>query len=860
MTSASALKRSLTRLACVFLACWLAFPTWGQSIQLQVESRDIYAELPFTLSLSATGFDEDPQPEPPDLAIDGAEVTYLGVSPNVSSRISIINGRRSESRDVTFVYRWRVQVPNPGSYSVPALSLSQGGKQASSGAARFTAKGIETTTDMVVRMNLPQRPVWVGETFEVAVEWLLRRDVRDQNFVVPLFDLDGVSVSSTAEGRQRTLSFPAGAQNVDLVIEQDNVTENGQRYSRFRFPAEITVSKPGPLELDPLVVAASLETGTQRDRFGFRSSKYDIFRAQDVPRRLVVRPLPQQGRPASFENAIGTSFSIEVQASSTVVQVGDPIELRIKVRGDGPMEGLSLPSLTGTDGLPEALFGVLDTTVVGTIDAAENSKTFEVTARVKSADAREIPPISFSYFDPQTGTYGTAQSRPIALSVQGTNLIDASDITSAVAPTANEVSTSTSPAVASSVATLIGADMSLSAAGAYANSPLTRDDTRLWIILLYVLPMLVLLSRIWLARTAGSRGRSRELKHAVQTLEAALASGKPAREAAPDMVNAVRALAKLTGHSVAEVPALVELETSAFDPSLAEQPVSDTLVSEVRRAVQSWTAAGRSESVSAATTAALLFLALSLQGESGLASTDAESEAARASYQAALAEDDRVSRTRLFSEAEQQLRRLAAQEDISPELLADWGNAALGAQDLGYAVLAYRRALQLDPTHERSLKNLGWIRDRAPTWLPRPEASSALDSLFFWHNQMSVTQRLLIGAVAFGLGMLLLAPWPFRYAPVLRRVAIPVLLLWVAATGSALLADDGSKAAVVVGDSTLLRSADSLGAPATLANPLPAGTELNVLEARDAWVKVALFDGTQGWVASGALERVVAAD
>lgn len=850
-------NRALARLAGVALTCLFVIPAWAQSIQLQVESRDIYAELPFTLSLSATGFDEEPQPEPPALTIEGAEVTYLGVSPNVSSRISIINGRRSESRDVTFVYRWRVQVPDPGTYSVPELSLTQGDKQASSGAARFTAKGIETTADMVVRMILPERPVWVGETFDVAVEWLLRRDVRDQNFVVPLFDLDGVSVASTAVGRQRTLSFPAGAQDVNLAIEQDSVTENGQRYSRFRFPARITVSKPGPLELEPLVVAASLETGTQRDRFGFRSSKYDIFRAQDVARRLVVRPLPQQGRPASFENAIGSSFSIEVQASSTVVQVGDPIELNIKVRGDGPMEGLSLPTLTGPEGLPESLFGVLDTSAVGTIDASDNSKTFEVTARVKSAEAREIPPISFSYFDPQTGTYGTARSRPIALSVQGTNLIDASDITSAVAPAPDASPAAASPAQSSSVATLIGADMSLSAPGAYGSAPWTVKDARLWLILLYVLPLLVVLWRIWLMRTAGSRGKSKELKGAMRVLEAALASGKPAREAAPELVNAVRALAKLTGHSVADLPALVELETSAFDPSVADHPVSESLLKEVRTAVGSWTRTDSPRTASVA--AAALLVTFSMQSDPGLASgTDFES--ARALYQAALSENDRVSRTRLFGEAEQQLRTLAAQSDASPELLADWGNAALGAQNLGYAVLAYRRALLVDPTHERSLKNLGWVRDRAPTWVPRPDASSALDSLFFWHNQLSIAQRLLIGAAAFGLGMLLLAPWPVRYAPAMKRAAIPLLLLWVAATGSALLADDGTGAAVVVGDSTVLRSADSLGAPATLANPLPAGTELNVIEARDAWAKVALFDGTQGWVATGALERVVAAD
>ena len=53
---------------------------------------------------------------------------------------------------------------------------------------------IASTRDMKIRFVVPDRPVWIGETFEVSIEWLLRRDVQDHNFVVPLFDLDFVQV------------------------------------------------------------------------------------------------------------------------------------------------------------------------------------------------------------------------------------------------------------------------------------------------------------------------------------------------------------------------------------------------------------------------------------------------------------------------------------------------------------------------------------------------------------------------------------------------------------------------------------------------------------------------------------------
>jgi hypothetical protein len=46
-----------------------------------------------------------------------------------------------------------------------------------------------------------------------------------------------------------------------------------------------------------------------------------------------------------------------------------------------------------------------------------NTKTFTQTLRPTSESVREIPPIAFSWFDPNTGRYETAASKPIALSV-----------------------------------------------------------------------------------------------------------------------------------------------------------------------------------------------------------------------------------------------------------------------------------------------------------------------------------------------------------------------------------------------------------------------------------------------------------
>lgn len=73
-----------------------------------------------------------------------------------------------------------------------------------------------------------------------------------------------------------------------------------------------------------------------------------------------------------------------------------------------------------------------------------------------------------------------------------------------------------------------------------------------------------------------------------------------------------------------------------------------------------------------------------------------------------------------------------------------------------------------------------------------------------------------------------------------------------------ILADQAGHAheTVVIEDGAVLRSADSFGAPAALANPLPAGAELRTLETRGSWVRVSLADGTRGWLTAGTIEQV----
>jgi len=138
MRSRTARTHRVLILAGVLAPMIAAIPVGAQSLQLQVDRTDLHAGLPFVLSLTAKGFDEASPPGQPSIEIPNIRVTALGMKPSVSSMVHIVNGRRRQSRTVTFVYRYRLVAVEAGSYTVPGIVLTQGGKSATIGAASFT--------------------------------------------------------------------------------------------------------------------------------------------------------------------------------------------------------------------------------------------------------------------------------------------------------------------------------------------------------------------------------------------------------------------------------------------------------------------------------------------------------------------------------------------------------------------------------------------------------------------------------------------------------------------------------------------------------------------------------------------------
>jgi len=828
-----------------------------------------HAGLPFHLNLVVEGFDETPQPDVPKLEIPDATVSFVAVQPNVSRGIQIVNGRRTDFVNVTWVLQWRVEPQKPGRLRVPSVTVVQGSKRVTAEAAEAEVDTIAVTDAMKLQIGLPERPIFVGETVPVTLTWLFRSQPQDDpKWSIPVMTMDAFTVSGPpATGSRKVLTFPAGAKDLQLPYEVDQVDQGGTRFNRLVVTFYLAPRKVGKLDVPASSVVAALQTG-RPDFFGNAASR--LFRALDVPRTLEVKALPEANRPNNFAGAVGEQFSIDVQTSRSVVKLGEPVELAIRIKSNQRLDTLALGRLDGEGGLPKDKFVVPGEPPTGELTDDGKTKTFKVTAQVTGA-ATEVPAIAFSYFDPTKAAYQTIRSEPIALSVAGGSVVSAGDVVAA-RPKPGAAATSAAPGAGDADNSLVDAELALSSAGQEEDQPI--GGALLWLLvgILYAIPLGLLAVRSWQLRTQGQRDEAAEVRAARRRAEELLdrSGAVPAREIAGSLAQALRDVARLLGATaldgrgagIDDGGLLAKLETESFSQGAATQPLSADLRSDAAGLLRRWTNEARNARTPRAARAAVMILVgagLGLGSASHAGAAPASPAAnrledGRAAYREAMQlTNNATARKAAFARAETAFGEAVRALPERPELLTDWGNAALGAGDIATATLAYRRALALDGGNARARHNLAWLRAQKPDMF-RPPGGSATDTLLFFHAWPR-GRKLLVGSAAFAAAILLLVPWSGRRRRGLAGLAVLPFAIWLGMIASVAFEDRHAADAVVM-ENVVLRAADSAGAPAALAQPLPRGVEVTVLERRDAWSKIRLAGGTAGWVPVGAVERV----
>lgn len=190
-------------------------------------------------------------------------------------------------------------------------------------------------------------------------------------------------------------------------------------------------------------------------------------------------------------------------------------------------------------------------------------------------------------------------------------------------------------------------------------------------------------------------------------------------------------------------------------------------------------------------------------------------------------------------------------------------NAYFRMSDLGRAILHYRRAERLLPGDPDLQQSLSYVRSRRLDRFERSTGARVLQTLAFWHYDVSSAARLVGFAVVWALlwaalirRRLLTKPW---FGPEVGALAAASILL-----GASLIVEiaeqSADASAVIVAAQSTARRGDGVGYEEAFTDPLHAGAEVEILAERPAWTQIALPDARTAWVPAADVERISATD
>lgn len=529
----------------------------AQQIQLAAQRGPYYVGEPVVVQVIVDGVDSkyDIDCRFKGEAPDGVTVTGPQVGRQVRSFTQIINGRMTSHESINYQFGFVVTADRTGEYTIGPFELIVNGKSQEVAGKVFRFGELENDPDMQLDVSIPRSSVYVGQEVPVTIRWSFAGDIEVVRYAFarlqirsPLFDQFPFRDFRPRTRTTLSIATAKGGVEIDAKVTQEQIDSRdfivvtGQRI--------MVPDTPGRFTDIPVTCRTEKVVSWERDLFGDpRPGRQQPALAAGDPIDLIVKPIPQSGRPASFSGAIGRGYSIDVSANRSVVRVGDPISLNVSVRGDGNLERISLPKLSRNEGFSPDRFQVLQDEVTGTVDG--NVKQFKVNVQVKDPQVTQVPAVAFSWFDPYEERFGTAMSKPIALQVMDARKVSAADVVSSV-PLAADDPDGRSPGNGES-----DAENDVSQARSVgANLAITRDPVRLlangdyatrWrtiVAACYALAVTLVLGSILLRQHAARDQDAILRKKRLRALQSQIekAARLPVKESADEIAKALREL------------------------------------------------------------------------------------------------------------------------------------------------------------------------------------------------------------------------------------------------------------------------------------------------------------------------------
>lgn len=270
--------------------------------------------------------------------------------------------------------------------------------------------------NMLVRVEVDKKTSFVGEPI-VATYKLYTRLKSESNMTknpsfngFSVLDLqlpgDMSSAIEKYEGKEynvyvirKVQLYPLLAGNLELGVAE---IENNINFIKAEY-----INQNNPLE----EIFKEL-TNTAIPPEGIEKQKVIL---QSKPLTILVKPLPDAGKPANFKGAVG-NFSIESRVEKNSFSTDDAGNMAIVISGEGNMQMITAPVIDWPAGLEGFDSKTTDDLFKGTVPVS-GTKFIEYPFIVAKPGNYTLPVVSFSFFDIRDGKYKTITSKPLEITV-----------------------------------------------------------------------------------------------------------------------------------------------------------------------------------------------------------------------------------------------------------------------------------------------------------------------------------------------------------------------------------------------------------------------------------------------------------
>lgn len=262
--------------------------------------------------------------------------------------------------------------------------------------------------NLFIRTETDKTNCYIGEP--VVVTYKLYTRLKSESNIIKNPSFNGFSVidllqpgniSSTVEkynGREYNVYVLRKAQLYPLQAGETEL-ESAEVENNVHFVKEEYLKKSGFMQLSIPPEAMLNEKIVLRSR----------------PMMIHVKPLPDAGKPASFNGAVG-NFTIISEAEKNEFTTDDAGKLRIIIKGEGNITLITAPEFAWPAGI-EAYDPATKEDINKFTVPVSGSKMVEYSFTVAKEGAYVLPPVEFSFFDAAAGKYKVLNTKTIPVTV-----------------------------------------------------------------------------------------------------------------------------------------------------------------------------------------------------------------------------------------------------------------------------------------------------------------------------------------------------------------------------------------------------------------------------------------------------------